>query len=138
MGLFDFFGKGPDINEGVAKFKAESRAVLLDVRSANEYAGGHIPRSRNLPVTDIKKAESALPDKDMPIFVYCEAGSRAKKAVAELQKMGYTRVESIGALKEFKGKVERSQAKNKTMASMKNQAAKAQRSEPWNQNLPKM
>ena len=52
--------------------------------------------------------------------------------------MGYTRVESIGALKEFKGKVERSQAKNKTMASMKNQAAKAQRSEPWNQNLPKM
>ena len=78
MGLLDFFGKGPDINEGVAKFKAESRAVLLDVRSANEFAGGHIPRSRNLPVTDIKKAESALPDKDMPIFVYCEAGSRAK------------------------------------------------------------
>ena len=138
MGLLDFMGKKTDINEGVAKFKAESRAVLLDVRSANEFAGGHIPRSRNLPFDEIKKAESAVPDKNMPVYVYCESGSRSKKAAAKLSEMGYTKVEMIGGLKEFKGKVERSQAKNKTMTSLKAQAAKAQKNEPWNRNLPKM
>lgn len=138
MGMFDFLGKKADINEGVARFKAESRAVLLDVRSANEFAGGHVPRSRNLPFEEIKKAESAIPDKDMPVFVYCERGSRAKKAAAELAKMGYAKVEAIGGIRDYKGKVERSQAKNKTLTSLKNQAAKAQKNEPWNRNLPKM
>lgn len=138
MGIFDFLGKKADINEGISRFKGESRAVLLDVRSANEFAGGHIPRSRNLPLDEIKKAESAIPDKDMPVYCYCESGSRSKKAAAELEKMGYTHVENIGGIKEYKGKIERSQAKNKTMASMKAQASKAQKAEPWNRNLPKM
>ena len=79
-----------------------------------------------------------MPDKDMPVYLYCASGSRAKKAAAELAKMGYTKVNYIGALGDYKGKIEKSPAKNKTMTSLKNQAAKAQKSEPWNKNLPKM
>ena len=52
MGFFDLF-KRTDINEGVNQYKATKNAVLLDVRSAGEYAGGHIPGSRNIDVNHI-------------------------------------------------------------------------------------
>ena len=47
MGFFDLFKK-TDINEGVVAYKNTKNAVLLDVRSAEEYAQGHIPGSRNI------------------------------------------------------------------------------------------
>lgn len=45
MGLFDLFA-GPDMNVGVQEWKASKGAVLLDVRSADEYGQGHIPGQR--------------------------------------------------------------------------------------------
>ena len=138
MGIFDYFQK-QDINEGLARFKNESRAVLIDVRTPDEYAGGHIPRSRNLPLDQITKAESALPDKNLPLYVYCEKGSRSKKACAQLEKMGYTNVQNIGGFETYKGKAERGNTKsNKALNSMKAQAVKSQKQEPWNKNMPKM
>ena len=138
MGIFDYFQK-QDINEGLARFKNESRAVLIDVRTPDEYAGGHIPRSRNLPLDQITKAESALPDKNLPLYVYCEKGSRSKKACAQLEKMGYTNVQNIGGFETYKGKAERGNTKsNKALNSMRAQAVKSQKQEPWNKNMPKM
>ena len=137
MGIFDFLKK-QDINEGLARFKSESRAVLLDVRSADEYAAGHIPRSRNLPLDQIGKAQSAIPDRSMPVYVYCEKGSRAKKACAQLEKEGYTNVHCIGGIETFSGKTEKGASRNKALNSMKAEALKSQKAEPWNKNLPKM
>ena len=137
MGIFDYFQK-QDINEGLARFKNESRAVLIDVRTPDEYAAGHIPRSRNLPLDQITKAESAIPDKNMPVYVYCEKGSRAKKACAALEKTGYTKVVNIGGIETYRGKTERGAAKNKALNSMKAQAVKSQKAEPWNKGMPKM
>ncbi|MBR0171503.1 MAG: rhodanese-like domain-containing protein [Lachnospiraceae bacterium] len=138
MGILDFL-KTPDINPGLARFKNESRAVLIDVRKPEEYAAGHVPRSRNIPLDEIAKAESALPDKNLPIYVYCEKGSRSKKACAQLEKMGYTNVRNIGGFETYKGKAERGNAKNnKALNSMKAQAVKSQKQEPWNKNMPKM
>lgn len=54
MGFFDLFKK-TDINEGVVAYKNTKNAVLLDVRSAEEYAQGHIPGSRNIDVQSIKR-----------------------------------------------------------------------------------
>ena len=42
--------KGADINEGVKQFRVNNNAVLLDVRSKEEYAAGHIPGSINIPL----------------------------------------------------------------------------------------
>ena len=46
MGFFDFL-HGADINEGVELFRSTPGALLLDVRTAQEYAGGHIPGSES-------------------------------------------------------------------------------------------
>ena len=106
MGFFDFL-KAPDMNEGLKRFSATPGAVLLDVRTRSEYAGGHIPGSRNIPLQEIQKAPSVIPRKDTPLFVYCYSGARSRQAVNRLQKMGYTNVTNIGGISAYSGKVER-------------------------------
>ena len=54
MGFFDFL-KGPDINQGVKEYNATDGAVLLDVRTPDEYRQGHIPGSKNVPLQSIDK-----------------------------------------------------------------------------------
>ena len=68
MGFFDFL-RGPDINQGVQQFLNTPGAVLLDVRESGEYAQGRIPGSRNLPLSQINRAEQMVPDKTTPLFV---------------------------------------------------------------------
>ena len=106
MGIFDMF-KGADINEGVREYQAQSRAMLIDVREADEYGGGHVPGARNIPLSGIDKATSAIQDKDMPLYVYCLSGARSRQAAGVLRQMGYTRVKNIGGINGYRGKVER-------------------------------
>ena len=53
--MFNFFGN--DINSGVKEFNAQKNAVLLDVRTREEFEEGHIPKSVNLPLDEIQKIE---------------------------------------------------------------------------------
>ena len=106
MGFFDFL-KQPDIDQGIKEYESTSGAVLLDVRTPQEYGQGRIPGSRNLPLQDIDTAELAVKDKDTPLFVYCYSGARSRQAVTRLQKMGYTNVTNIGGISAYSGKVER-------------------------------
>ena len=52
MGIFDLFRR-PDIDAGVREFEHTVGAVLLDVRTEEEYAEGHIPGSRNVPLAEL-------------------------------------------------------------------------------------
>ena len=61
MGFFDFL-KQPDINQGIKDYESSSSAVLLDVRTPQEYRQGRIPGSRNLPLQNIDTAEEAVKD----------------------------------------------------------------------------
>ncbi len=63
MGLFDFL-KTYDINQEVENIKNISGAVLLDVRSKEEYKEGHIPGSINIPVETIEKVKDRIKDLD--------------------------------------------------------------------------
>ena len=106
MGLFDVF-KRADINSGVEDFLNSPNGVLLDVRTAEEYAQGHIPGSVNLDVAVIARAPQVLPDKAVPLFVYCRSGARSAQAVAALERMDYCNVKNIGGIIHYRGKVER-------------------------------
>ena len=106
MGFFDFL-KQPDINQGVEQYKTTSGAILLDVRTPQEYAEGHIPESRNIPLQNIDKAEEIVDNKDAPLFVHCLSGGRSRQAAAVLKQMGYTNVTNIGGIADYHGKVER-------------------------------
>ena len=105
MGFFDFF-KRPNINQGIKEYLNTSGAVLLDVRTSEEYRGGHIPGSRNIPLQNIDKISSVAENKDTALFVYCYSGVRSRQAVGMLQRIGYTNVNNIGGIATYVGKVE--------------------------------
>ncbi len=107
MGIFDFF-KGPDINREVEAYRGEADAVLLDVRTPEEFWAGHIPGSRNLPLDSLDGAEFILgPEKERPVYVYCHSGSRSRQAAVLLGRLGYSHVKDIGGIAAWKGEVER-------------------------------
>ena len=105
MGIFDFF-KQPDINQGVQEFKNAAGAVLLDVRTPQEYREGHIPGSQNVPLQQLDKVEEVTENKDTVLYVYCRSGARSRQAVSLLNHMGYTNVHNIGGIAASSGKVE--------------------------------
>ena len=96
-----------NINEEIKKLSNIEGAILLDVRMPNDYAGGHIPGSRNLPLSDIVKVAEYLPDKNALIFTYCQSGMRSNRAAMALQKLGYTNVTNIGGISTYTGPIEK-------------------------------
>ena len=106
MGLLDFFKK-TNINDGIRQYKETNGAVLLDVRSPEEYADGHIPESINLPLEQIMTAGQVLHNKDADIFSYCLRGTRSARAVKALRQMGYEKAVNIGGIAGYKGEITR-------------------------------
>lgn len=87
---------------------SESGYVILDVRTEQEYAEGHIPGAILIPDYEIsEKAESVLTDKDQLILVYCRSGRRSKNAAAQLEEMGYTRIREFGGILDWPYETER-------------------------------
>lgn len=105
MGFFDFL-RGPGIDQGIKEYSETRGAVLLDVRTPQEYQRGHIPGSKNIPLQEIGRVGAAVSEKDTPLFVYCHSGARSRQAVGELQRMGYLHVKNIGGMAAYTGKVE--------------------------------
>ena len=103
--MFEFF-RQPDINQGVYEYLRDTGAVLLDVRTPNEYQEGHIPGSFNLPLQELDYAEDVLENKQTPLYIYCRSGSRSRQAAYQLQDMGFENVKNIGGILSYNGKVE--------------------------------
>ena len=106
MGFFDFL-KQPDINRGIQEFMNMEGAVLLDVRTPQEYREGHIPGSKNVPLHQLDKVEDVAENKDGALFVYCYSGARSGRATAQLRRMGYTNVQNIGGISAYFGNTDR-------------------------------
>ena len=76
----------------------EQGATLIDVRSAAEFSGGHLPSALNIVHTEIVAgAARAGLTKDTEIVVYCRSGNRSGAAKASLEAAGFTRVTNAGA-----------------------------------------
>ena len=77
----------------------EEGYVILDVRTEEEYAQGHIPGAILIPDNEIEeKAEEILNDKDQMILVYCRSGRRSKNAAQTLLELGYTDIREFGGI----------------------------------------
>ena len=105
MSFFDFF-RQPDINRGVTDFRNTPGAILLDVRTPQEYREGHILGSQNVPLQTIDNVRTVAEKKDTPLYVYCHSGGRSRQAVQLLRQMGYSNVINIGGIAAYRGKVE--------------------------------
>lgn len=89
-----------------AKEMMTEDAVILDVRSEEEFASGHIPNAVLLPHTEIAdQAEELLADREQTILIYCRSGNRSKTAANELIDMGYTKVYDFGGVNTWTGEL---------------------------------
>ena len=81
---------------------SEQEYIILDVRTPEEYAAGHIAGAVLIPDYEIgDKAEAILTDKDQLILVYCRSGRRSKNAANELATLGYTNIKEFGGINDW-------------------------------------
>ena len=84
------------IDDVKARLERGERFHLVDVREDSEWANGHLPGAQHLCKGIIERdIESAIPDHDAPIVLYCGGGFRSALAADNVQKMGYTNVLSM-------------------------------------------
>jgi rhodanese-related sulfurtransferase len=78
------------------RMDAGEKFVLVDVREESEWAQGHLPGAVHLGKGIIERdVEQRVPDTGAKIILYCGGGFRSALAADNLQKMGYTNVESM-------------------------------------------
>ena len=81
-----------EVNE-LQKKEDYSSALLLDVRTPQEYKGDALEGSVNIPLYELKNSLNQIP-KDKLILVYCASGNRAKTAIKILKEEGYTNLKN--------------------------------------------
>ena len=78
-----------------------TKAILLDVRSPEEYASGYLQGALNIPHDRIgTEIASVVPDKAAQVILYCRSGRRANTALETLRAMGYENVSNFGGLED--------------------------------------
>lgn len=92
------------MEEAVTMMEEESGYIILDVRTPEEFADGHIPNAVNIPNEVIGTEEiPELPDKEQLILVYCRSGNRSKQASEKLVNLGYTNIVEFGGIIDWQG-----------------------------------
>lgn len=92
--------------EAQDRIASAERPFVLDVREPDEYASGHIPGSKLIPLGTLPNHLDELP-KDQPIIVVCLAGGRSARATQHLIQSGYQAVNMMGGMMNWQGPVER-------------------------------
>jgi len=78
-----------------AKQAVDAKEVqFIDVRTIEEYAGGHAPKAINFPLDALDKDLAKL-DRDQPVYVICQTGRRSQKGAEILQKAGFKNIYNI-------------------------------------------
>ena len=87
------------ISADEAKQLTSNGAILVDVRTPQEYESGHLDGAINIPYMDIHGiAGNYLKDKSAPVIVYCATGKRSTQAVKSLEYIGYENVYYLGGI----------------------------------------
>ncbi|NHN24611.1 rhodanese-like domain-containing protein [Flavobacterium jejuense] len=84
----------------------EQEVQLIDVRTPDEFASGHLANAVNINIndTDFKAKMEAL-DKTKPVLVYCKSGGRSGRACGQLKEMGFTSITDLdGGITDWKAK----------------------------------
>lgn len=100
--LSSCFGQTPKEVQTIApkifaeKLKAAKNPQLLDVRTPEEFQSGHLDNAINIDwYEDDFALKAAKYDKSKPVFVYCKAGIRGKKAATKLAELGFTNIYNL-------------------------------------------
>jgi phage shock protein E len=82
---------------------AQKGALLLDVRTPDEFGAGHLEGAINVPVQVLSEKLTSLPaKKDQDIVVYCRSGARSSRASSMLKEAGFTKVHDLGGMSNWR------------------------------------
>ena len=103
--LVSFWGFSQTVipaKQAYSELKDKNRQ-LIDVRTPQEYASGHIQHAVNINWNDQKLFTESLKgfDKNKPVYLYCRSGVRSAKAAAQLSKQGFTVYDIQGGILEW-------------------------------------
>ncbi len=74
----------------------DEKIMILDVSEAKEYAGSHIPKARNIPISRLDSDIQTINKfKSRPVVVCCRVGNRSAKAAGILRKNGFTDIRTL-------------------------------------------
>lgn len=90
---------GVGADKAVAQEKIKGGAMVIDVRTPGEYAGGHYAGATNIPLNELGGRLEQLGAKDRAIVVYCASGARSAQAARMLTGAGYKDVTNAGGLR---------------------------------------
>lgn len=86
---------------GLERARADADGVILDVRTREEFAEGHVPEAINVPLNEFDYSDF---DEGKHYYVYCRSGARSGAACALLSQEGYA-AENIGGIQGYRGEV---------------------------------
>jgi rhodanese-related sulfurtransferase len=98
----NLFGLGPKVDYAEL---VKQGAIILDVRSKEEYSGGHIKDSVNISLDQLSNNLSKLKNKNKPIITCCASGMRSAAAKSVLKSNGYTEVHNGGSWSSLQNKI---------------------------------
>lgn len=88
--------KETNVKDVKRRMDAAEKFVLVDVREDSEWAAGHLPKAVHMGRGVIERdIEQRVPDTSTKLILYCGGGFRSALAADNLQKMGYSNVESM-------------------------------------------
>ncbi|MBK8251480.1 MAG: rhodanese-like domain-containing protein [Polyangiaceae bacterium] len=88
---------GPLIKSAEAKALVTEGATLVDVRTPEEYASGHIQGAVNIPLQQFDSRAAEIPS-GKPVVLYCRSGARSGQAASILRGKGRTDVHNLGGM----------------------------------------
>jgi phage shock protein E len=83
--------------------KIKAGAIVIDVRTAEEFEEEHYPHAINIPVDQIHERLNEIGEKQKPVVLYCASGARSAYATKILRSAGYTDVMNAGGIGDMPG-----------------------------------
>ena len=96
--FFLWTSRGSFDDAATLKAKVQQGALLVDVRSPQEYKSAHIEGAINIPVNQVQQRLKEFGAKEQEIIVYCKSGGRSSRAQNILQTQGYQHVYNLGGI----------------------------------------
>ncbi len=103
--MFGFFKKLLGLQSVDFAELKRNGAIIIDVRSKGEFAGGHIKGSLNIPLNTLSQNLNILKDKNKTIITCCASGMRSATAKGILKSNGYTQVFNGGGWHSLNNKI---------------------------------
>ncbi len=96
------------LEEVLAKMEGEEKITVLDVRESAEYAFGHIPNAKSIPLGELEQRFNEL-DPEEEVYIICRSGSRSDMAAKKLAEKGFKKtINVVSGMKDWTGPTETS------------------------------